>query len=77
MSVIYEDSNYGTQGFAELERAAIINGICFATTHRVDYDSSHWDDDNYNAIVKSVAEKIKSTGLVQKFHSFIKTKGNQ
>ena len=62
VSVIYEDSNYGTQGFAELEKAALSNGICFASTQRVDQDSSGWSDDHYDAIVKNVAEKIRARG---------------
>ena len=62
VSVVYEDSNYGLKGYAELERAAAKQGICFAYTKRIDFDEPDWGRDKYEEIIRRITKKDRSNG---------------
>ncbi len=62
MSVVYEDSNYGLKGYAEFEKVAGELGVCMASTHRVDYDEPGWGEEDYDNIVRSIAQKERAKG---------------
>ncbi len=62
MSVIYENSNYGVKGFVELENAAQEHGLCFASTHRIDFDEPGWGDHDYDDILDAVDRKQAARG---------------
>ncbi len=63
MSVIYENSNYGVQGYNEIERASQLMGVCFASVHRIDFDIPGWDEENYDNILDDVGNIAQAMGL--------------
>ncbi|CAH1772821.1 unnamed protein product [Owenia fusiformis] len=64
VSAIYEDSNYGVKGFAELRKEAEANGICFAVTAVIDFDDSYWNERHYDNLVKQLMSKPKATAVI-------------
>ena len=60
--VVYENSNYGLKGYAELERAATLLKVCLATTQRIDFTEQAWGTKDYDHIIEKILSKPKATG---------------
>ena len=62
MSVIYEDTNYGLKGFNELERAALEEGVCFASKNILEINNPAWSDRDYDEVMEDLIENEKAKG---------------
>ncbi|XP_060584648.1 metabotropic glutamate receptor 8-like [Ruditapes philippinarum] len=64
VSVIYEESSYGIQGFNELEKLLKQHGICLATTEKLLKDSGVPSEEFYDHIVTRLKQTSKAKGVI-------------
>ncbi|KAK3599613.1 hypothetical protein CHS0354_035854 [Potamilus streckersoni] len=64
VSVIYEESSYGMQGFNELEKLLKHFGICIAATEKLLKDSGVPSEEFYDRIVLSLKSKYHARGVI-------------
>ncbi|KAL4221716.1 hypothetical protein ACF0H5_019971 [Mactra antiquata] len=64
VSVIYEESSYGMQGFNELEKLLSRHGICIAMTERLLKDSGVPSEEFYDRIVVRLKSKMNAKGVI-------------
>eukprot|EP00106_Octopus_bimaculoides_P023794 XP_014791236.1 PREDICTED: metabotropic glutamate receptor 4-like isoform X2 [Octopus bimaculoides] len=64
VSVIYEESSYGIQGFNEVEKHLRDNGICIARTEKLLKDSGVAGTEAYDKIVDNLKLKSNARGVI-------------
>ncbi|CAC5419214.1 Metabotropic glutamate receptor 2,Metabotropic glutamate receptor 3,Metabotropic glutamate receptor 8,Metabotropic glutamate receptor 4,Metabotropic glutamate receptor 5,Metabotropic glutamate receptor 6 [Mytilus coruscus] len=64
VSVVYEESSYGIQGFNELEKLLKEANICIATTEKLTKDSGVAGQDTYDDIVDKLKLKPNARGVI-------------
>ncbi|XP_067659268.1 metabotropic glutamate receptor 8-like [Haliotis asinina] len=64
VSVVYEESSYGMQGFNEVEKLLKENGICLATTEKLLKDSGVASGEAYDTIVDRLLQKVNARGVI-------------
>ncbi|XP_060068565.1 metabotropic glutamate receptor 6-like [Ylistrum balloti] len=64
VSVVYEESSYGIQGFNELEKLLKLSAICIATTEKLLKDSGVAGQASYDTIVDRLKQKSNARGVI-------------
>ncbi|WAR15526.1 GRM-like protein, partial [Mya arenaria] len=64
VSVVYEESSYGIQGFNEVEKFLKLQGICIARTEKLLKDSGVPSEEFYDKIVNNLKESKNARGVI-------------
>ncbi|KPJ14579.1 Metabotropic glutamate receptor 3 [Papilio machaon] len=65
VSIIYEESNYGTKAFEDLETMLARNNICIAVKERLMRESGAPHDSTYDALVHRLLARPRARGAYQ------------
>ncbi|XP_014359106.2 metabotropic glutamate receptor 6 [Papilio machaon] len=64
VSIIYEESNYGTKAFEDLETMLARNSICIAVKERLMRESGAPHDSTYDALVQRLLARPRARGVI-------------
>ncbi|XP_070561111.1 metabotropic glutamate receptor 3-like [Ptychodera flava] len=64
ISVVYEDSNYGSNGFAEVEEEARKRSICIASSEKIPRDKKLAIDEDFDKIITNLRRKSNAKAVV-------------
>nr|XP_002731157.1 PREDICTED: metabotropic glutamate receptor 3-like [Saccoglossus kowalevskii] len=64
ISVVYEDSNYGSNGFAEVEEEAKARDICIAISEKIPRDKKLATDADFDKIIMNLRKKRNAKAVV-------------